>query len=614
MSADPTLDFLASGGGEPEKSSGDPTLDFLTSGGEHAEAERTTASNVRDFAKGTAVAGAYQTLAQAAGPTSILDPNTWRGAAETVKNLPHTLDRAAATAGQWIADPVRAWNEKVAQPASQMTPEQLGAHYGPAAIQAAAVVLPPLFGGLRALGAASDIGSMPKGVFGTGAAPGAAEAGARSVGAAEASPLAAFEGASPELQNAAKEIVQSGGKINPVVAERHIEADTLPVPVRLSEGQATQDPKLVSSELNNRAQGGGAFADFLKGQNDALKENVQEIRGSVGPDVFTTSRDQHGDTLIQAYKDLDAPRVAEIDQAYQQLRDAAGGEFPVDGKAFATNAEALLKKNLKSDFLPPGIRSSLERFSSGEPMSFEDFEAMRTNLASEMRDNPSGNARAASGLVRQALEDLPLQGGAADLKPIADKARTLAKARFAAIEADPAYEAAINDKVAPDDFVRKFVTGGKRDNVATMRANLGENPVAAQTMGVAALDDLRDAAGIDRNGGGTFSQAGYNRAFSRLSSKIGSLFAPEHAKQLEQLGNVANYTQFQPKGSWVNNSNTWVSALGDIGEGVANAKTGGLYGLGKKVLEPVLGARRVARQTAPGVGLDWPPAPPGTPK
>jgi hypothetical protein len=34
--------------------------------------------------------------------------------------------------------------------------------------------------------------------------------------------------------------------------ERHLDADTLPIPIKLSEGQATRDPNIFSQEMNIR--------------------------------------------------------------------------------------------------------------------------------------------------------------------------------------------------------------------------------------------------------------------------------------------------------------------------------------------------------------------------
>jgi hypothetical protein len=200
---------------------------------------------------------------------------------------------------------------------------------------------------------------------------------------------------------------------------------------------------------------------------------------------------------------------------------------------------------------------------------------MRTNLASEIRKaerSGDGNAAQASSIVRQALEDLPLQGGASALKPLADKARTLAKARFDLLKKDPAYKAAVDDAVPADKYLDKFVVNGVNKNVQTMVNNLGKDSPAHQHMAAGTINWLTDKSGIV-DGQGNFSQAGYNKALKRLDDvkNVQEIFNPETASQLKTLGNVARYTQAQPRGAFVNNSNTLVGALAEKAGGLTKA-------------------------------------------
>jgi len=57
-----------------------------------------------------------------------------------------------------------------------------------------------------------------------------------------------------------------------------------------------------------------------------------------------------------------------------------------------------------------------------------------------------------------------------------------------------------------------------------------------------------------------------------------AIFDPESQLQLKTLGNVAAYTQFQPRGSFVNNSNTLVGYLANRAAGVAE-QAGNVAGL-----------------------------------
>lgn len=411
------------------------------------------------------------------------------------------------------------------------------------------------------------------------AAPYAQPGGGRASVGAAATPDAtiikqALETATPEFKQLYGNMPLD--KVNAPVVLRHLEGDSLPVPVRLTEGQATGDLVKISKEQNIRGTPEGqALAYRLNEQNKALVENVPAIRERAAPDVYSTRTIESSEALIDAYKALDADRSAQISQAYKKLEDANGGTFPVDGVQLAKNADALLSKKLKTNFVPPEIAADLKRFREGEPMTFEQFEALRTNLAAEIRKaerSGDGNRSMASSLVYQALEDLPLQGSAAQLKPLADTARSLAKSRFDALKKDPAYKAAVNETVPADKFFDKYVIRGVNKNVRTMVDTLGRDSVGHQHIKAGTINWLSDKAGIV-DGKGNFSQANYNKALKSLDDvrNYGEIFDPETQLQLKTLGNVANYTQFQPRGSYVNNSNTLVGYLANKAAGGAEA-------------------------------------------
>lgn len=400
----------------------------------------------------------------------------------------------------------------------------------------------------------------------------AATAGGQSVGAA-ATPNTtmvqqALSVATPELRQALKDIPVD--KINVPTFTRHIEADTLPIPVRLTEGQATGDVVKLSQEQNRRGKD-PQLAERFNQQNKDLIDNVQEIRNLAAPDVYGTKTIENSQGIIDAYKELDAARNTKITDAYKKLEDANGGQFPVDGQAIATKADALLSKKLKTEFLPQSIRNQLDRFKNGEQMTFEQYEALRTNLAAEIRKaekSSDGNAKIALSLVRQAVEELPLQAGVAkNLKGLADDARTLARERFEMLKKDPAYKAAVDDLVPADNFIQKFVINGVNKNVQTMVNHLGKDSPARQHMAAGTINWLADKAGIYGEQA-NFSQAGYNKALKQLDAvkNTQEIFDPATATHLRTLGNVAGYTQFQPRGSFVNNSNTLVSSLAEKGK------------------------------------------------
>src|SRR5690606_6084609 len=235
-----------------------------------------------------------------------------------------------------------------------------------------------------------------------------------------------------------------------------------------------------------------ALAHHMDETNRALGENLQVMRDRVGPEVFSTHAVEHGDTLIAAYRGIDEAANAEVRGAYEELRKAAGGTFPIGAKTLLRNVDAALNKELKSHYAPTGEMAMLREWASKPgSMTFEDFEALRTNLATIQRTSSDGNARRAAGIIREQMEDLPLLPGAERLKEIADRARSLARRRFESIEADPAYKAVVEESIKPDDFVRRFVVGGKRDNLVRMLETI---PEARQTVATALVNYLQEQA------------------------------------------------------------------------------------------------------------------------
>ncbi len=422
----------------------------------------------------------------------------------------------------------------------------------------------------------------------------------------------ALQSATPEFQRLYGNMPLD--KVNTPVVLRHLEGDSLPIPVRLTEGQATGDVVKLSQEQNLRGKH-PEFAQRFNEQNKQLVENVPLIRERAAPDVYATKTIESSQAIIDAYKALDNARNVDIRAAYKVLENANGGKFPVDAQAIVRNADALLAKHLKTNFVPPEIAADLRAFREGAPMTFEQFEALRTNLASEIRKaerSGDGNRAMASSLVRQALEELPLKGEAAKLKPIADTARNLAKQRFDALKKDPAYKAAVDDAVAADKYFDKFVINGINKNINTMVDTLGRNSEAHQHMRAGTINWLSDKAGIV-DGRGNFSQANYNKAVKKLDDvkNFQSIFDPESQLQLRTLGNVAGYTQFQPRGAFVNNSNTLVGYLANKFVGgleaagnVVGLKTVG-YPLGseaRRVRESARERKEISKALEPGAG------------
>lgn len=432
----------------------------------------------------------------------------------------------------------------------------------------------------------------------------------QSMGAAAAAPR--VSGASPELQQAIVRAAQkNGGAVNPEATQRQLDAESLGLP-SYTEGQATRDPALYSEEQNLRGKHTD-LAEHFNQQNAGMVSKIQEIRDQVGPDVFSTNHVEHGDTLIGAYEDIDKAANDQINAAYQKARDMVPDKNAsvMSAPDLMLNVTKALHEHDLLDSAPKDIMATLTRRVENGSMTFTNIENMKTNLARIQRSfSADGNTRYAAGIIRDQLEQMPLTVDNAQVQSAYNDARSMARQRFQAMDADPAYKAVVNEKIAPDDFVRKFVINGKRDDVSTMAQAMEGNDKARQTMGVAILDHLRDAAGVGADYKGSFKQAGYNKALQALDPKLQSLVDPRTAEALQGLGNYAHNVQVEPVGATVNRSNTLSAGMADYAGGAlehaVNAKAGGLPvgTLLGKVAQNIKYGSRVKQAIQPGAGID----------
>jgi hypothetical protein len=412
---------------------------------------------------------------------------------------------------------------------------------------------------------------------------------------------AAIDALPTELQNQVRNIPIN--RINLPALESHVQALNLPVPINLTRGQATGDLVALSNELNRRGELQN-IAYRMGETNKALIENLSAIRDRAAPDLPGSKPSDFGQIVIDTYKTIDNDRRTVIGNLYKDLEAAAGGNFPIDSRTFVNNADNQLSKKLKSEFVPPTIQRQLQAYRDGGKMDFEQFEALRTNLATEIRKAEragDGNASMALSIIRDSLEALPLTGEAAALKPLADAARTAARERFEALKRDPAYKAAVDDKVAPENFVETFVLSkgkGTEKNVQTMMEALGKGTDGQYAVAANIIDYLTNKS-VDRQG--NFSQAAYNKALKELDPKLQNIFDGATAQTLRDLGEVSKKVMAQPQGSFANNSNTFVAGLAQrVGGAISKSAEQGLNvlvpgaSLGSGAAE--IRARRAGRQ------------------
>ncbi|VVE10684.1 glycoside hydrolase family 73 protein [Pandoraea commovens] len=395
------------------------------------------------------------------------------------------------------------------------------------------------------------------------------------------------------LRNQAAEALASNRTIDAPSLLRQAEGNAILGPGNgLTLGQATRDPMQFATERNMRGivGAGEPLAERFAGQNRALIDSLNQRGAANAQGEFAT-----GQRLMGALGAVDDAANTRVGQLYDTARGLNGGDIPLNGQAFAQQANDVLDRNLAQAHLPEWARKTMNQISSGEiPLTVGVGEQFKTQLATAIRSAKDGNERYALGAVRNALESAsPLDGAipavgsnqlvtaeqAALRASPGDQAlsafnaaRDAARARFGTIESNPGLRAVVNGDAVPDNFFKRYVLNG---NVRDVNSLMGIVPDQGASLRNQIVDYLKQKA---LNGAsdevGVFSQSAYNKALNSLGdAKLNALFPPEQVAQLKQIGRVASYIQAQPAGSAVNNSNT--ASAG------ANLALGALDRLGK---------------------------------
>jgi len=416
----------------------------------------------------------------------------------------------------------------------------------------------------------------------------------------------AIQSATPELAAELKTVAPSD--LNADVLARHLEADSLPIPVRLTKGQALQDPNLISKERNERGVK-EQYVEHFNQQNKDLLANAQAIKERTAPNVFTTDYVDDAGNAIGFVNDIKKNNIEATRTAYKDLEALGGGKFPINAKTFADNALSALSKGEESEFLPEVFKRRIEDYASGKKeMNFDNFENLRTQISKASRATDDGNVRHALSVVRQELENLPMPGASAELKAAADNARSLAKHDFELESTNDLYNKVVNGKADTKDFIQNFVVRSKNSDFTNSLNLLKENPQAIEHLRSGTLDYLTREA---TDASGNFSTAKFNKAINKMDvdGKLDALFGGD-AQMLRNLVKTGQYVEARPRGSYVNEANTFVAAAKALGasglEKALNATTANIVPIGTMGRE-ALQSNAIRKQTKealkPGAGV-----------
>jgi len=431
-----------------------------------------------------------------------------------------------------------------------------------------------------------------------------------SVGAAGVSPEMSLRGSvDAALANASPELQQFVGSKNinsihlPSLETRALEEKH---GVNLSVGQRTGDTQQYANEWNRRSET-PTLGNHFNEQPAQISAAFETAKQKHAPDISVTAdASELGQHEINALAAKDQVRRDAISSAYKALEDENGGQFPIDIGKLDENINSELSKKLKLNHLPDSIKADLKDFYKNP--TFESYEALRTNLANEMRSSANGNARGAAYIVRQELENLPIFGEeagtpqAARLKELADNARRLNAERMGVIKGNPAYKAAVKEAADAADasaqgeslnaakFHNKYVSSATPESIRRMKAEIPADDIAHQAITFGELSRAKNAAinASERN----LTPEQFAKFYKQNKSALTESLSPQAMQDVTELGLLTSKIGM-PKTGTFNYSNTYSSMLGDMAkEGLLTAGEAKLAGATGGMSIPVLGLAR----------------------
>lgn len=352
--------------------------------------------------------------------------------------------------------------------------------------------------------------------------------------------------------------------------------------VTLDPVQLTREKNLAKTAANSTDVGLQILPRVENQNNRVLIDRLNEAGAANAPDAYTA-----GSRIVGGLERQIGRRQEEIGALYDRARDSAGRSAELNGAEFAQRANRLLQENLAGK-LPGQVEAAMNDIAMGKrPLTVDHAEQLKTMIGRIQRSTTDGNERYALGLIRQALDETPLRGapqvnpgnlpaspgtvppspsilGAESIEAF-NRARASNRQFMRRVESTPALRAVL-DGAQPDQFVSQFVVGNGTTvrDLRNLRNVLASDREATETIRSAIMGHLKaQALGGAADEVGNFSQSAFNKALRNIgTAKLRVFFSPQEVEQLQAVGRVASYTQFQPRGSAINNSNSGALVLG----------------------------------------------------
>ncbi len=327
-------------------------------------------------------------------------------------------------------------------------------------------------------------------------------------------------------------------------------------------GQLSHNPQQVRFEKNTAGitGPGDELANRFNQQNAQLIDNVNQMHRGISPqDSYNV-----GQRGIDALTDIDANRQQAIGKLYDDALNDVGIDAPLNSQRFMDTVKNNLDDIIAShDELPIGVNTKLKQIASGDiPFTIKKGEQIRKAINKRMgsaSQSEKVSLKAINDAIQTEIDAVGMSAGESF-----KTARAAAANRFGQLDANPAMKAVSQGKASPDDFVKKFVLGGKATELRALKNEIqSADPDTWTQMRGQIVDYLKQGAiGNSSDELGTFSQKGFRNALNKIgNTKLKVVFDPAELRQLRAVARVSEGVANQPVGASVNNSNTTAAMM-----------------------------------------------------
>lgn len=371
----------------------------------------------------------------------------------------------------------------------------------------------------------------------------------------------------------------------PISQVRIAQAKELPVPIKLTKGQAEKDfeQQRFERETAKSNEIGEPIRQRYAEQNLQLQQNLDAFIDSTGTELPETNYMlETGRMVDSAIRSRAAADKVRIRQAYKEAEKAGELASPVDMSPLASylnenragRTSAPIMKTIADELEVQGVGAG--RLDDGSlqlgELSLGQAEKLRQTINKFAKDNDPNDLRVAAEMKN--IIDGATETSGGDAYRRARKLRRQYANQYENIgiirDIIGKKRGSDDRKIATENIVNKAVFGGSVDDLKSVRKTLqtqGQEGMAAwKEIQAATLRQIRDEAvknmQRDQSGNPIVSAAGLNRIVGSLdkNGKLVNLFGAKGAEQVRLLNDVAKDILISQPGA-VNTSNTSTAIL-----------------------------------------------------